>query len=435
MQPITTFGDQCMKDPWDYSNFEKIKIKKAKNILSRENSIQKIEDGLFLVQSESGNGFYKVDCRTDRWECNCPSFKKMGHINPCKHIVALTMAFHGIYSWGYEYNGTPKVTYDQSWADYNRAQSMEIELFDKFLYNLVSSIEEPKQDMGRPRHRLKDLVFCCVMKVYSQLSSRRSQCLFNQALEKNQISENIHYNALSRTLLKKDIKPVLKKLVHLSAQPLSSVEKDFAVDSSGFRCSTFGSYCNVKHRSKRAHNWLKVHICTGVNTNIVSDVVITDEYGGDSPQLKKLIKKTAEYFLIDEVSADMAYSSRKNYEIIGKYGGKGYIPFKKNARGASKKHPLWNRAYHYFNLHRDEFMEHYHKRSNVETTFSAIKKKFGENLKSRNRIAQENELLCKIIAYNITILIRELIEMGADPDIFKIGHACKEISMSREDYK
>ncbi len=29
-------------------------------------------------------------------------------------------------------------------------------------------------------------------------------------------------------------------------------------------------------------------------------------------------------------------------------------------------------------------MEHYHKRSNAESTFSAIKKKFGETLKSKN---------------------------------------------------
>jgi len=57
-------------------------------------------------------------------------------------------------------------------------------------------------------------------------------------------------------------------------------------------------------------------------------------------------------------------------------------------------------------------MEHYHKLSNVETTFSAIKNKFVETLKSKNRTAQinDNEMLCKIIAYNITVLIRVMIE-------------------------
>lgn len=54
-------------------------------------------------------------------------------------------------------------------------------------------------------------------------------------------------------------------------------------------------------------------------------------------------------------------------------------------------------------------MEHYYKRSNVESTFGAIKQKFGENLKSKKPVSQKNELLCKILAYNITVLIHEMV--------------------------
>jgi len=35
------------------------------------------------------------------------------------------------------------------------------------------------------------------------------------------------------------------------------------------------------------------------------------------------------------------------------------------------------KMYHYFQLNRDDFMEHYHKRSNIEATNAAIKRKFG----------------------------------------------------------
>jgi hypothetical protein len=48
----------------------------------------------------------------------------------------------------------------------------------------------------------------------------------------------------------------------------------------------------------------------------------------------------------------------------------------------------------------------------MESTFAAIKKKFGETLKSKNRVAQENELLCKFIAYNLTVVIQEMFELG-----------------------
>ncbi len=44
----------------------------------------------------------------------------------------------------------------------------------------------------------------------------------------------------------------------------------------------------------------------------------------------------------------------------------------------------------------------------ADSTFAAIKKKFGETIKSKNRIAQENESLCKIIAYNITVPIHSM---------------------------
>ena len=81
---------------------------------------------------------------------------------------------------------------------------------------------------------------------------------------------------------------------------------------------------------------------------------------------------------------------------------------------------LWKKAYHFFQLHREEFDEYYHKRSNVESTIGAIKQKFGETLKSKNRVAQENELLCKILAYNITVLIHEMFESGITPDFLTL---------------
>lgn len=68
--------------------------------------------------------------------------------------------------------------------------------------------------------------------------------------------------------------------------------------------------------------------------------------------------------------------------------------------------------YHYFQLNRDEFMDHYHKRSNTETTNAAIRRKFGETLKSKNPTAQVNELLAKIIEYNLTVVIHEMYENG-----------------------
>lgn len=43
-------------------------------------------------------------------------------------------------------------------------------------------------------------------------------------------------------------------------------------------------------------------------------------------------------------------------------------------------------------------MEHYHKKSSLESINSAMERKFGETLRYKNYIAQVNELLAKILA-------------------------------------
>lgn len=401
--------------------YDALREQRAKIILSRENAICKIKNGLFTVQSQTGIGSYRVEWNGEKWVCNCPDYIKNGSLRSCKHILALKLYLEIGYVTieGQEPTLAP-VTYSQDWANYNKAQSQEIELFDMFLSQLVSTIEESKQTgRGRPGLKLSDEIFCCIMKVYSQLSSRRSQCLFHQALQRQQITRSPHYNALSKALLRPEITPVLYNLVRLSSLPLAGIETDFAVDSSGFRCSSFGMYCEQTHGTKRMRNWLKVHICTGVKTNIVTDVIVTDENAGDSPQFEPLLRTTAQGFDIGEISADGGYSSRKNHDVVGELGGKAFIPFKVNATGKSRGSILWRKAFLFFQMHKEEFEEHYHKRSNAESTFSAIKKKFGETLKSRKRIAQENEMLCKIIAYNITVLINAMFEFGITPSFLQ----------------
>jgi transposase len=60
-------------------------------------------------------------------------------------------------------------------------------------------------------------------------------------------------------------------------------------------------------------------------------------------------------------------------------------------------------------------MESYHKRSNVETTFSMIKAKFGDGLRSKTITAQKNEALCKVLAHNLCCVIQSIYELGIEP--------------------
>ena len=192
---------------------------------------------------------------------------------------------------------------------------------------------------------------------------------------------------------------------------------DFAIDSSGFRTGSWGAYREGKYPTKRRHTWLKAHICIGTKTNVITAVQITDENGADSPQFIPLSQKTVDAgFAIKEMTADKAYSSRNNLEFIDKFSGTVYIPFKEGSTGKPEGSRTWRRMFYYFQFNNEDFMRHYHKRSNVESTFSAIKRKMGETLRSKSHSAQVNELLCKLIAYNITVVIHEMYELGIKPD-------------------
>jgi len=294
----------------------------------------------------------------------------------------------------------------RDWSTYNKGQTNEQVYFDALLKDLVDCIPEPEQKMGRPRIPNSKLAFFSVKKVASRMSSRRVQGTFDK--------DAPHFNASSRFLMDKKTTGILQSLIHVSSLPLAGLEIDFAVDSTGFSTTAFGQYCIFKHKKIRKHKWQKLHLCTGVKTNVVTYAIVTDSNVADITQFKELVELTSLNFDINEVSADKAYSSRANYDLLGKLGGQAFIPFKSNATGRAGGSRLWRDAYHLFQLNRDEFDDHYHKRSNVETTIGAIKAKFGETLKSKSKIAQRNELLCKILAYNITVLIREMYVNGID---------------------
>lgn len=112
-----------------------------------------------------------------------------------------------------------------------------------------------------------------------------------------------------------------------------------------------------------------------------------------------------------------AYASGENYEGIAALGGTGFFAFKSNTTGGIGG--LFEKMFHYFQFQKDEFLKHYHQRSNVESTFSAVKRKFGDSVRSKTDVAMKNEVLCKLLAHNLTCLIQEEETLGIAPMFFK----------------
>jgi hypothetical protein len=138
----------------------------------------------------------------------------------------------------------------------------------------------------------------------------------------------------------------------------------------------------------------------------------------DYHHFKPLVDHTAKQgFQMKEISADKGYLGADNLMTTLRHGAIPYIPFKTNSvaqSGYDPKSTLWTRMYHFYSLNRAEFLQHYHKRSNVETTFHMIKSKFGQRLRSRTLTAQINEALCKVLCHNLCVVIQSVHELGIE---------------------
>jgi transposase len=282
--------------------------------------------------------------------------------------------------------------------------------------------------MGRPRTPLSDRIFASAFKVYSTVSGRRFMTDLREAKQRGLISTLPNFCSISRFLESEELTPVLKRLIIESSLPLKAVEDDFAVDSSGFATGRQAHWVDAKWNKVRAQygqpaapninkrDWIKLHIMCGVKTNIVTSVEVTHAHAGDSPQFRPLVEATAQNFRLREVSADKAYSSEFNQHLVLVHGGEPYIAFRKNATAKNRRSgSVWKRLFFEFKINEEYFMRHYHKRSNVETTFSMIKAKFGEKLRSKTATAQANEVLCKVLCHNLCVLVSAIYELGVDP--------------------
>jgi transposase len=81
-------------------------------------------------------------------------------------------------------------------------------------------------------------------------------------------------------------------------------------------------------------------------------------------------------------------------------------------RGRRRLAPQRANLFHY---RREEFLEHYHQRSAVESAFSMMKAKFGSSVRSKSEQGQVNEVLCKVLAHNVCVVIRAMHELGIEP--------------------
>jgi transposase len=394
---------------------------------------------VWLVPSQSGRGKYTVCPDEETPYCSCPDHEETGL--PCKHVYAVRFAISREHGADGTITETREVTFTEKkqypprggWGVYNLAQSEEKRRFLSLLADLCRGLPNPPQiGGGRRRTDMSDMAFTAIYKVYSTFSGRRFCTDLEESFEKGYLTKKLSgmmaWQFMENTLLT----PVLHRLVTLSALPLRAIETKWAPDSTGFSTSRFIKWHDEKYGTKRSgRDWCKAHCIAGTRTKVIAAVEILDRDAADCPQFKTLVQRTAANFRVDEVMADKAYLSNDNLELVEDLGGTAFIQFKVNST-SGEAGTVWEKLYHFYAMHREEFDRHYHQRSNVETAFSMVKAKFGDGVRSKADVAMANEVLCKVICHNICCLIMSQVELGIDVQFWGEGPATETMQATAE---
>jgi transposase len=401
------------------------------------------KDNRYRVPSQTGKRQYLVSIEPKKgpdWRCDCNDFE--ARQLPCKHIhavkivierektggaVAVPVATKGLNDRDktalVEQASAPRPTYKQDWPAYNAAQIHEKDRFQDLLADLCRGVVEPAKPHGgakggRPPVPMADRVFAVALKVYTLMSGRRASSDMRGARDKGHLSRSPHYSRVTRFMEDPEMMPILGDLIRESALPLRAVEVDFAVDSTGFGTCRFVRWFDQKYGIVRQRaEFVKVSVMTGVKTNIVSAVRVGGQSTADSPEFIPLLNETAKGFKPREVSADKAYSGYDNFDAVAGLGAVAYMTFKDNATG--RLGGTYAKMLREFNRNQDAYLDHYHKRSNVESTFSMMKAKFGDSLRSKTDVAMMNEALCKVLCHNVAVLISAACELGIEATFWK----------------
>ncbi|HWO22347.1 MAG TPA: transposase [Kofleriaceae bacterium] len=383
-------------------------------VASKRKHIKHVSGARWLVPSQTDGGGYVVDAEAQT--CSCPDHEERG--TKCKHIWAVAYLKQEVtLTDGTTIVTAARVTYRQDWPAYNAAQAEEKHRVQLLLRALCDGIVQPPyRGRGRRPARLADVVYAAAMKIYGTMSGRRSSSDVQACAERGLVSKAPAYNTLFKYAERAELAPLLKALVHESAAPLRAVETTFATDSTGFATSTYARWFDEKYgHEKRCQRWIKLHAQVGTITNVIASVEATESSVGDSVMLEPLLASSvARGFNVRELSADKAYLSNDNLTAVEAVGAVPYVPFKANSRGTGKS-DAWRRLWHMFGARNDEFLAHYHRRSNVESTFSMVKRKFGASVRAKTFPAQVNEILLKCLCHNLSVLVHAIHELGIEP--------------------
>jgi hypothetical protein len=201
-----------------------------------------------------------------------------------------------------------------------------------------------------------------------------------------------------------DYTAIHKRINKLDISQTQNITDDnivLAIDSTGIKVTNRGDWMRHKWEHKRK-GFLKIHVGVDTKTKQILAIKITDEHSHDSKHLSYLVRESSRHGRITKVLGDGAYDSR---EIFSYLDDKRIIPAIKVRRNSiPKARGCYPRKMLVISQMADykkwSASVSYGSRWIVESVFSAIKRMFGEEVRSKKRCNMIQEMMLKVSLYN-----------------------------------
>ncbi len=177
-----------------------------------------------------------------------------------------------------------------------------------------------------------------------------------------------------------------------------------ALDSTGIKVTNRGEWMAHKWQKKRK-GFLKMHVGVDLSTKQILAVKVTDEHSHDSRHLEYLVRESGRYGTITKALGDGAFDCRQIFSYLDRHN---IIPAIRVRRNSVPK----SRGCYPRKIAVIEQLADYRKWASsvsygsrwiVESVFSAIKRMFGEEVRSKKKKNMIQELMLKISLYNMFV--------------------------------
>jgi hypothetical protein len=176
---------------------------------------------------------------------------------------------------------------------------------------------------------------------------------------------------------------------------------DLLLDASGIQLVGRSIWFCIRTKKRiRKKDCDKVHIAVSLCSLLIVNFRITNSKRNDSPFLRKLLEP---FKVLGLVIVDKGYSNKINALFVAIRKGAFFSPFKKNANPTGLN--AWAYIYRLWQALPSLCKSIYNQRNKVEAVFSALKRKYGDQLYAQKWYMRRREMAMRFIAYNVRIIV------------------------------